>query len=70
MKFAQRLLIMLCFCLPLGAFAQSIDGNWTTQVPNEDGSMLVIDVTMNAGTYTVDMGGDGVGIVILSRFRI
>ena len=60
MKNAQRLFVLLCLCLPMGVFAQSIAGNWETKIPNEDGTMMTVKLVMGAdGTYAVDLGGDG-----------
>ncbi len=60
MKAMQRIIIMFCLCLPLGLFAQSVDGTWTSQVPDGQGGTMAIKVTMDNGTYSVDIGGDGV----------
>ena len=61
MKFAQRILITLLFAMPIGVFAQSIAGDWETQVPGqEEGTLVTIKVKMSDdGTYAVDLGGDG-----------
>ncbi|TNE63705.1 MAG: hypothetical protein EP344_04220 [Bacteroidetes bacterium] len=61
MKFPQRILIALFFCIPMGLFAQSIAGDWETQVPGqEEGTLMTIKVKMaEDGTYAVDLGGDG-----------
>lgn len=61
MRFTKLLFLSLCFCLPVGLFAQaSVVGDWTMQVPAEDGGMIDVDVSLKDNdTYTVDFGGDG-----------
>ncbi len=57
----KNLLLGLLFCLPFTGFAQtSIVGDWTMQIPDEQGNMFPLKVSMKTnGTYVVDFGADG-----------
>ncbi|HMQ60291.1 MAG TPA: lipocalin family protein [Flavilitoribacter sp.] len=61
MKSAIRILLLICFCVPAGLYAQaSLTGDWQMSVPTEDGGTMKIYVSFGAGnTYSVDLGGDG-----------
>lgn len=69
MKSLQRSILLLCFCLPLGLAAQSIEGSWKTQIPDGQGGMIPMKVTLENGTYAVDMGMDG-SIEINGKYEI
>lgn len=54
------LLFLVCMALSLGAFSQSLVGNWTIDVPDKDGNMVPLKLTIvDNGTYTVDFRMDG-----------
>ena len=53
------LTFVLALCLPLSIFAQTVEGDWATKVPTEDGTMMTIKLSLKAGNYQVDMGNDG-----------
>ncbi|MFN7117696.1 MAG: lipocalin family protein [Saprospiraceae bacterium] len=57
----KNLLLGLLFCLPFTAFAQaSMVGDWKMQMPDDQGNMMTLKVSMKAdGTYSVDFGADG-----------
>lgn len=60
MKILFRLLLTLMIMLPFGLFAQSPVGAWKMSVPDENGKMTPLTVTISAdGTYAVDFGADG-----------
>lgn len=61
MRFKKHLIAFLCFCLPLGLFAQSeLVGTWQMTVPSDNGGTITINVSLNSdGTYGVDFGADG-----------
>lgn len=69
MKTLQHLILLLCFCLPFGLAAQSIEGSWSTQVPDGQGGMMTLKVTMDNGSYAVDFGADG-NIEINGKYEI
>ncbi len=69
MKIFQRFILLCCFCLPLGLAAQSIEGSWKTQVPDGQGGMMTLKVTMSNGTYAVDFGADG-SIEINGKYEV
>ncbi len=54
------LLFLVCMALSLGAFSQNFVGDWTIEVPDKDGNMVPLKLTIaENGTYTVDFGMDG-----------
>ncbi len=57
----KNLLVGLLFCLPFIASAQgTLTGDWKMSVPDEQGNMMTVKLTMTAeGTHTVDFGIDG-----------
>ena len=60
MKYAMRILILVCVSLPLSLFSQNITGSWKMTVPTEDGGSVQFKATINAdGTYSLDFGADG-----------
>lgn len=57
--FAQCLLAVL-FLMPLSLAAQSPAGSWKLNVPDKDGNMIPLHVTISDdGTYALDFGADG-----------
>lgn len=70
MKSLKLVLLLLCFCIPMGLFAQDVVGTWQTEIPTEDGGTMLMAVTLNAdGTYGVDFGPDG-KIEISGKYEI
>lgn len=57
----KNLLLGLLFCLPFTVLAQnSIVGDWKMQIPDDQGNMMTLKVSMKAdNTYAVDFGADG-----------
>lgn len=55
-----RLLTTALVLLPMALMAQSPVGAWKMSVPDQNGAMMTIQVTMSdKGTYTVDYAADG-----------
>ncbi len=60
MKILLRSFLALMVMLPFGLMAQSPVGAWKMSVPDENGKMTPLAVTISAdGTYAVDFGADG-----------
>lgn len=61
MKTLFRLFLALLLTLPFGLMAQSPAGTWKMSVPDENGKMTPLKVTISEdGTYAIDFGVDGV----------
>ncbi|MBK9489380.1 MAG: hypothetical protein IPO07_11775 [Haliscomenobacter sp.] len=60
MKPFFRLFSAILLLLPFGLMAQSPVGNWKMSVPDGNGNMVPLKVTISdQGTYAVDFGADG-----------
>ncbi len=60
MKPFFRLFSAILLLLPFGLMAQSPVGNWKMSVPDGNGNMMALKVSISdQGTYTVDYGADG-----------
>lgn len=60
MKKCNRLLIPILLLAPMALAAQSPVGTWKMSVPDQDGKMTPLSVTIaDNGTYAVDFGADG-----------
>lgn len=60
MKMLTRFTLALLVMLPFGLMAQSHVGVWKMSVPDENGKLMPLTVTMSSeGTYAVDFGADG-----------
>ena len=60
MTTCKRLLLGLILFIPMWLAAQSPVGNWKMSVPDQDGKMTPLAVTIaDNGTYAVDFGADG-----------
>ena len=61
MNTAKNLILGLLFCLPFTLLAQNgIVGNWTMQIPDDQGNLMSLKVMMKEnGTYSFDFGAYG-----------
>ena len=60
MKILRNCLMTVVVSFPLILSAQSVTGDWKTEVPGPDGNSINFKVSMKSdGTYTVDFGQDG-----------
>lgn len=59
MKNLMKHTLWLLLLLPFAAFAQSLQGDWTMQVPDENGNMMLLKLSIGEDAYTIDFGNDG-----------
>lgn len=59
MKNLLKNTLWLLLLLPVAAFSQSPQGEWTMQVPDENGNMMTLKLSIGKDAYTVDFGMDG-----------
>ncbi|MEM6633595.1 MAG: hypothetical protein AAF694_28235 [Bacteroidota bacterium] len=61
--------IALCF-FASAAMAQSVVGDWKTEAPMQDGTIVEVKFTLSEdGTYSVDMGMDGI-IEVKGKYEV
>ena len=61
MKYLPSLLALFCFFFSTSLSAQpAVVGEWTTMVPDKDGNMMPLHVSIRAdNSYHLDFGSDG-----------
>lgn len=69
MKTLKSFFFLSCLFFSFAIQAQDLEGKWKSEVPTDEGTLIILLVMDSDDTYTVDLGGDGT-IDIYGEFSV